>query len=147
MEELTPPNVIFNLGGDFDLDPCAASGHNTAINSYYKKDDGLNKRWFGRVWLHPPKNKTGEFLEKLKDHGNGIALIQAKTKEKWFQELVLNDADAVLFKKGNMTLTREDNSSVSPGISYAFVAYGFRNVIALQNAHRLGAIKGRLIIL
>jgi len=40
-----------------------------------------------------------QWLEKLKYHGNGIALIFARTETKCFFEHIWNDADAILFFK------------------------------------------------
>ena len=79
VEWLTPPELVKKIG-TFDLDPC------TPINSPFKHatvnfsilDDGLSKEWFGRVYLNPPYGKGMElWIEKLKNHGNGICLIFA----------------------------------------------------------------------
>jgi hypothetical protein len=54
-EWLTPPPLIQALG-EFDLDPCAPIKRpwDMAKNHYTIEDDGLEKDWFGRVWLNPP---------------------------------------------------------------------------------------------
>lgn len=85
-EWLTPPNIIRSLGV-FDLDPCSPINRpwDTAINHLTILDDGLSKEWEGRVWLNPPYgNETRKWLKKLAEHGNGIALIFARTETKTF---------------------------------------------------------------
>jgi hypothetical protein len=54
-EWLTPPGLIRGLG-EFDLDPCSPIKRpwNTAKHHYSIDDNGLQKKWFGRVWLNPP---------------------------------------------------------------------------------------------
>jgi hypothetical protein len=53
--------------------------------NYTPQDDGLQKEWVGRVYLNPPYGKGMErWLEKLKHHGNGIALIFARTETQCF---------------------------------------------------------------
>lgn len=49
----------------------------TAKIMYNKSDDGLTKEWAGRVWLNPPYSRPliGQFVRKLAEHGNGIALL------------------------------------------------------------------------
>ena len=84
---LTPPSMIQALG-DFDLDPCCPNNlpWETA-NNYYSLDngqDGLALPWVGRIWLNPPYSNWVPFMKKLKEHGNGIALIFARTETKGF---------------------------------------------------------------
>ena len=88
VEWLTPPELVIKLG-EFDLDPCSPINppflH--AKNNFTKLDDGLSKEWFGRVYLNPPYGRGMElWMEKLKHHGNGIALIYARTETKYFFE-------------------------------------------------------------
>ncbi|MFB5758983.1 DNA N-6-adenine-methyltransferase [Paenibacillus medicaginis] len=54
-EWLTPPEIIKGLG-EFDLDPCVPINRpwDTAKNHYTIEDNGLKKKWFGKVWMNPP---------------------------------------------------------------------------------------------
>lgn len=82
---LTPLHLIRSLG-EFDLDPCGFHGHDTAKKIIVLPDCGLSEPWAGRVWLNPPYGKEQKhWLEKLKNHGNGIALIFARLETKWIQ--------------------------------------------------------------
>src|SRR6185312_6793869 len=102
-EWLTPPEIIDALG-PFDLDPCAPLESEapwpTAAAHYTIEDDGLDPclPWSGRVWCNPPYgDNTGDWLRRLADHGNGIALIFARTETAAFFATVWDRADAVAF--------------------------------------------------
>ena len=85
-EWLTPPSLLKDLG-TFDLDPCSPINRpwNTANHHYTKLDNGLEKDWFGCVWCNPPYGRFAEiWLEKLARHGNGMALIFARTETEMF---------------------------------------------------------------
>lgn len=104
-EWLTPPYIL-NALGEFDLDPCSPVSRPwaTANNHYTIKDDGLSKDWFGKVWCNPPYGtEVSKWLKKLAEHGNGIALIFARTETKMFFDHVWNKADALLFIEGRLS--------------------------------------------
>lgn len=142
-EWLTPPHIIKALGA-FDLDPCSpvvrpwptASDHLTIL------DDGLAREWNGRVWCNPPFGREAvRWLRRMKAHGNGIALIPARTETAMFYECVWDGADAVLFIKGRPHFHYVDGSAApfNSGAPIALVAYGIQNVAALA-ASGLGVV-------
>lgn len=55
-DEWYTPKEIIDALGKFDLDPCAPVNPlwQTAEIMYNKNQDGLTKKWIGRVWLNPP---------------------------------------------------------------------------------------------
>jgi hypothetical protein len=140
---LTPPWVLEALG-EFDLDPCAAPEPRpwpTARRHIALPDDGLKADWFGRVWLNPPYGRaTGTWLQKLADHGNGIALIFARTDTEMFFEQVWYRANAVLFLRGRLTFfdQRGTQASFNAGGPSCLVAYGQNNVPTLRSMALLG---------
>lgn len=144
VEWLTPPELVIKLG-KFDLDPCSPTNapflH--AKNNYTISDDGLSKDWFGRVYLNPPYGRGMElWLEKLKFHGNGIALIFARTETKCFFEHIWNNADAILFVKGRIRFYHISGIQAgTPGAPSVFIAYGKENALALKNS----GIEGRYL--
>ena len=141
---LTPPDLVKKLG-EFDLDPCSPINppfvH--AKNNLTVKENGLNKIWFGRVYMNPPYGKGMEmWIEKLKNHGNGIALIFARTETKVFFNFIWDYADAVLFVKGRIKFFNLEGKQVgTPGAPSVFIAYGKENAKALKES----GIEGKFI--
>lgn len=136
-EWLTPPYILKSLG-EFDLDPCAPVERpwNTAKQYLTIMDDGLSKNWHGRVWLNPPYGQhTGSWLSKLSDHGNGIALIFARTETKMFFDFVWGKANAVLFLRGRLYFHHLDGSKAkhNSGAPSVLIAYGDNNAQCLSN--------------
>lgn len=144
VEWLTPPELVIKLG-EFDLDPCSPinAPFFHAKNNFTISDDGLSKDWFGRVYLNPPYGRGMElWLEKLKLHGNGIALIFARTETKCFFEHIWNNADAILFVKGRIRFYHISGIQAgTPGAPSVFIAYGRENALALKNS----GIEGRFL--
>ena len=106
-EWLTPPEILRPLG-QFDLDPCAPIMRpwDTAAKHMNVNDDGLSHPWHGRVWCNPPFGREAvKWLNRMAQHGNGIALVPARTETAMFYACVWGVADAVLFIKGRPTFT------------------------------------------
>jgi hypothetical protein len=149
---LTPPHILKALG-DFDLDPCAAPDDPrpwpTAATHWTREDNSLNRPWFGRVWLNPPygpKQTIAPWMRRMAEHGNGIALIFARTETAIFFETVWDRAQAALFLKGRLcfyrrdgTLPRADTGGGNAGAPSVLIAYGADNAERL----RLSGIVGR----
>lgn len=134
-EWLTPPEILCVLG-EFDLDPCAPSIRpwNTAKTHYTKQDSGLSLPWAGRIWCNPPFGREAVWwLRKLMDHGNGIALIPARTETAMFYECVWGKADAVTFIKGrpHFHYVSGERAAFNSGAPICLVAYGQDNVTTL----------------
>jgi hypothetical protein len=146
VEWLTPPELVASLG-EFDLDPCSPinAPFVHATTNFTTLDDGLAKEWFGRVYLNPPYGRGMElWLEKLKFHGNGIALIFARTETKCFFEHIWNDADAILFVKGRIKFYHVSGvQGGTPGAPSVFIAYGKENANLLKDC----GIDGRFLAL
>lgn len=139
---LTPLWIIDALGG-FDLDPCGYPGHPTAHRLICRPDDGLEEEWSGRVWLNPPYGReVGVWLEKLVEHGDGIALIFARTETDAFFREVWECADGVLFIRGRVTFLRPDGEKATSnsGAPSCLVAFGSRNLRALEVSNIPGAL-------
>lgn len=142
-EWLTPPEIMAQLG-HFDLDPCSPINRPwaTADKHFTVEDNGLAQDWSGRVWCNPPFGREAiKWLRRMAAHGNGIALIPARTETEMFYECVWGAADAVLFIKGRPHFHRVDGSraAFNSGAPIALVAYGVHNVAVLV-ASQLGIV-------
>jgi hypothetical protein len=137
-EWLTPPEILKQLG-EFDLDPCApvVRPWDMAKAHYTVEDSGLLQPWHGRVWLNPPYGlEAREWLNRLAGHGNGIALIFARTETDMFFDEVWARADGILFLRGRLyfhhvTGERAEHNSGAPSV---LVAYGASNAEALRTS-------------
>lgn len=137
-EWLTPPEILGALG-NFDLDPCSPiiRPWDTAARHYSIEDNGLQQPWVGRVWLNPPYGReTGVWLQRLADHGNGIALIFARTETAMFGRYGWDRADSMLFLAGRLHFHYVDGTraAASGGAPSVLLAYGERNLHSLRAA-------------
>ena len=142
-EWLTPPSIVQALGS-FDLDPCApvVRPWDTARNHLTIEHDGLAQEWSGRVWLNPPFGREAvKWLRRLVVHGNGIALIPARTETEMFYECVWGVADAVLFIKSRPHFHYVDGrrADFNSGAPICLVAYGKENARLLRES-KLGHV-------
>lgn len=139
---LTPPELLAALG-PFDLDPCAAVGQPwpTARRHYTVHDNGLAQPWSGFVWCNPPFGRGIErWLERMAEHGNGIALVPGRTETRWFQGGVWAEADGTLFLHGRTRFHdihgRPADSTIGTPICLA--AYGAEAVRRLTSGRVAG---------
>ena len=107
------PKWILDALGPFDLDPCAADPRpwDCAAVNFTEADDGLGRSWQGRVWLNPPfdRYRVAAWIQRMADHGNGMALLHARTETEWFR-ICWHHADAILFMAPRITFHRTDGS-------------------------------------
>jgi hypothetical protein len=92
------PRWILERLGPFDLDPCAADPRPWDCAAENWTSDGLGTPWHGRVWLNPPfdRYEVGRWIARLAQHGNGTALLHARTEAGWFQP-IWEFSTAILF--------------------------------------------------
>lgn len=148
-EWYSPPHVV-DLAvatlGEIDLDPCwHPESPVRATITYTADDDGLAKRWAGRVWLNPPYGReVGTWTAKLVDEYNGgsvteaIALIPARVDTEWFRRL---DPFPRCFPYGRLVFSNHENSAPFP----AAIPYLGRNVLHFAKVFcAIGGIWARL---
>ncbi len=146
VEWYTPPEIIMKCGV-FDLDP-ATSIRAYNINHSAKKiftlgDNGLMQRWEGRVWLNPPyKNPVlGQFMQRMANHNNGVALVYNRCDSTWFQDYVLGVAHSILYLKKRIHFIKPDGTvGDRPGAGSVLIAYGEDNTKALESSGLLGKL-------
>jgi len=133
----TPPEVFEKLGLEFDLDSASPEGGVPWLPTKYyytKEHNGLEKNWFGNVWLNPPYGRfTASWLDKFVEHGNGIALVFARTETIWFHKYALQ-ADSLLFTKGRFKFAKNGVQGDYASIGSLFIACGNQNSEALKSS-------------
>lgn len=144
---LTPPEIIAALGGPqaFDLDPCTIkdSPIPTAREVYHLPTNGLAQPWRGRVWLNPPytTDEVGRWLRRLADHGDGTALIFARTETAAFHGQVWERASGLLFLAGRLHFHYADGrrAKANAGAPSVLCAYGDDDLDRLAASELQGA--------
>jgi len=131
-EWFTPSEIFDGLNCRFDLDPCQPDEGRAFLSVPCDRFltasmDGLTAPWDGFVWMNPPfgkRNGVVPWLRRFFDHGNGIALVFARTSAGWFHEWAPK-ADVMLFPKGKTKFVRPDGSiGNSPGDGAVLFAAG-----------------------
>jgi len=140
---ITPKWIIDRLG-PFDLDPCAADPRPWPCAATNRTTHGLERDWFGFVYLNPPFDQyiVGTWIARLARHGNGICLLHARTEAGWFVP-VWQHAAAILFMADRIKFCRPDGSEQphNSGAPPILVAFGDE---AVRRLHRSG-IAGALV--
>lgn len=138
-DEWYTPIEFVNALGHFDTDPCVPVDNKqvTADLMYNKNDNGLVHEWVGRVWLNPPYSSPliQEFMKKMAEHNNGIALLMPKFGSVMFRELVYPKCDGIFILKKRIKFYDykwvQQKSPVSTSI---LVAYGESNVDSILSS-------------
>lgn len=136
-DEWYTPQEVINKLGVFDLDPCAPVSplFPTAKKMYNKQDDGLMQKWEGKVWLNPPYSRPliEQFIKKMVEHNNGIALLFNRCDNKMFHELIFPNMAGILFLKSRIKFLRPDGTQgSSPGCGSVLIAFGEKNAEILK---------------
>lgn len=141
---ITPKWLIDRLG-PFDLDPCQCIPQPWPCAKYFYtiEDNGLLQHWRGFVWCNPPYGKqTDAWLNRMANHGNGIALVFARTETRSFFKNVWPHASAILFLKGRLTFCRPDGSQPRTGGNSGgpsvLIGYGAEASLRLATNRDLG---------
>lgn len=93
------------LFGPFDLDPASTDDNAKTIAHYTAEDDGLARRWRGRVFLNPPYGKaTGDWMLKARREADlgatVVCLVPARLDTAWWHEACTRST--VLFRRGRV---------------------------------------------
>jgi hypothetical protein len=138
------PRWIVEALGPFDLDPCAADPRPWDCARHNVTANGLDVPWHGRVWLNPPFDRyvVSRWIQRLADHGSGIALLHARTEAEWFLPC-WRDATAILFLTRRLHFHHPDGTRAhaNSGAPPCLVAFGDEDFARLRQA----SIKGWLV--
>lgn len=85
----------------------------------------MKKEWEGLIWLNPPYSQARRWIARLAEHGNGIALIYARTETAMFRRHVWPVAKALLFLPSRVRFCRPDGTPADNGTAPSvLIAYG-----------------------
>lgn len=143
-EWYTPPQYIESarsVMGSIDLDPASNDFANETVKAgayYTEADNGLEKEWFGNVWLNPPYSASlvQLFADKVanSDFKQAIVLVNNATETAWFRKLI-EKASAIIFTTGRIKYRKRDGEHGSPLQGQAFLYFG-ENVEAFLSEFR-----------
>ena len=151
---LTPPYAlepVRELLGGIGLDPCTEPDNPTRADKWYSLPaDGCALPWDApTVWCNPPYGKALKaWLNKLALHGNGIALVFARTETEAFFGHAWPYASAMLFLRGRLTFAYPDGSlprnGANSGGPSVLIGYGDEAERRLLSCEDLGAVVKRV---
>lgn len=149
-EWYTPAWLFRALGVEFDLDPCSPGVPPSSVPAarhLTKDDNGLLAEWSGSVWLNPPFSSKRPWYERMLIHGDGIALLPART-ETFDLQTYMSAADALLFLRGRIYFERGQRPggnghgngelTTCPPFGILLCAYGDHMADALLRSNLLG---------
>lgn len=121
-DEWYTPQWIIDLLGPFDLDPCSPG-----------------------VWLNPPYSRplVEQFIRKMADHNNGIALLVNRQDNVMWQEVIFPTAASMIFMRHRVQFLTHDGHAGKPFFGSCLVAWGKENDAVL----RCCGIEGKYVIL
>lgn len=136
-EWYTPPFIFDALGVDFDLDPCspgANKSHVPAKQHFTIADDGLAQPWHGTVFVNPPYGpQTKVWMEKFKDHNDGVALVFSRTDVQWFHSVVTDSTCCFVAKRIRFIKGDTGEPGGSPGAGSVLIGLGEKGRKAVKN--------------
>lgn len=163
-EVLKRPHVSFNSGNNewytpaeyieaareamssIDLDPASNDIAQKVVkaDTYYTAEtNGLDKEWYGNVWLNPPyaSELIGKFIDKLiserENYEQAIVLVNNATETEWFNKLI-SIADAVCFPKSRVKFYMPDGKTGAPLQGQAVVYIGENKSSFFESFSHLG---------
>lgn len=135
----TPPWIFERLAVRFDIDVCAPPAGVPWIPAdrhYTEVDDGLTAAWDGFVWMNPPFNDSGRWVDRFIAHRNGIALVM-HCRSHWHSRLwahadALTDPTHANPAGTLLKFTRPNGDLCGIFQPVMLAAFGERGVAALQ---------------
>ena len=129
----SPPHIVelvIQVLGEINLDPCADHGRHIAAAKHYTFDDnGLEQPWCGKIYMNPPYSHPGTWIKKLElefETGNvdeAIALVPAATDTNWLSPVL--KTQPVCFWKGRIKFLGQDyQPKLSARQSHVLVYWG-----------------------
>lgn len=150
-EYQTPKKYIkaaIEVMGSINLDPACSHNNYERIKKYvqsYFSEDGLERNWYGNVWLNEPYSKPNLTLwtDKLIDEfcfnriNQIVNLVPSYTAEGWYQKL-LKQCSAICLPNHRINHLINGRSQTSPRFSSTFFYLGYNYYEFTQVFDRFG---------
>lgn len=126
--------------GSIDLDPASSIIANKRVKAnviFTKDDSGLEKEWFGNIWMNPPYAQPliAQFIEQLtvqKGYNQAIVLVNNGTETQWGQ-MLLKISNAVCFHAGRIKFIDPNGIPGAAPLQGQMICYIGKNSIAFIN--------------
>lgn len=140
-----------NVMGSIDTDPatCSYAQEWIQAGTYYTAENtGLDKSWYGNIWLNPPYAAPllTRFIDKLFleiETGNvsqAIVLVNNATETRWFSRLV-RSASALCFTHGRLKFVKSlSDAPHAPMQGQVFVYFGEKCEKFASEFSRIGSV-------
>jgi ParB family chromosome partitioning protein len=152
-EWYTPPEFVEaarDVMGGIDLDPATSEIAQRTVRAaawHTQDDDGLTKKWRGRVWLNPPYSNIEPFVAKLvADYQAGhiteaVLLTHNFTDTRWFHDAV-GAACAFCLTLGRIRFIDPEGNLASPTGGQCFFYFGARPAAFAARFAEIGFVAG-----
>ncbi|HEY6807088.1 MAG TPA: DNA N-6-adenine-methyltransferase [Pyrinomonadaceae bacterium] len=125
-EWTTPTNLFeaLNKVFHFTLDPCASKTNAKCRRYFTKLEDGLTKKWSGRVFMNPPYGRQiGKWVKKahVESQTNAeivVCLLPSRTDTIWFHDYCAKGE--ILFFKGRLHFSEAESPAPFPSMLVCF---------------------------
>lgn len=146
-EYYTPPYVFDAMECVFDLDVAAPKDLSKIFvpARTFITENSLQVQWIGYAWMNPPfggRNSKSQWLDKIYQHRNGIALTPDRTSAPWWQKAAREACVHLQVAKKIKFYTPDGTTANSPSTGTTLFAYGERAIEALLTAqkNKLGTV-------
>jgi len=120
--------------GEIDLGPTSSEQANKVVGAkdiFTKETNGLDKEWWGRVYMNPPYSQPliEQFMLKMVEEvasgrvEEAITLTHNYTDTKWFQ-IAAQASSAICFTRGRVKFYSPDGTVAAPTQGQAFMYFG-----------------------
>lgn len=129
------PEWVTDMLGLITLDPCAGpdTDHATFNWAIERGENGLERDWFGRVFVNPPFSEKEDWLEQavLQHTHDDVECVFVLTPDStdtksWWHAYIANHADFVWFSEGRISYIDPDTGEPagSPTFGTAISIFG-----------------------
>lgn len=152
-EWYTPQEYIIaarSVMGGIDLDPASSVIANRTVGApkiFTKEDNGLERAWFGRVWMNPPYSQPdiANFSEKVASEWEckridaAVVLTHNYTDTAWFHRLA-GSCRAMCFTRGRIGFLSQSGERASPTQGQTFFYFGEDTDVFAGEFSRIGFV-------